>query len=116
MPQDKERCLGTFRKDNSREFCELHNRWQSQCDIKNLSEQLFKRDTALRIEREVLQDYGCHKETCILSLWLEGEPTKDGGYRSMYGGKWYQTKPVDETPECNCGFSKALSAIEEALK
>lgn len=55
-----------------------------------------------------LVEYLQHEDRCILSHWFAGEPTKDGGYRSMYAGKWYQTKPVDETPKCNCGLDELL--------
>lgn len=44
-----------------------------------------------------------HEDDCILSFRQAGEPTPDGGYRTMYAGKWYQTKPVDNTPKCQCG-------------
>lgn len=58
--------------------------------------------------REALGDYGQHSNECILSQWSAGEPTADGGYRTQYAGKWYQTKPIDETPKCECGFDEAL--------
>lgn len=60
--------------------------------------------------RAALEEYGQHDRDCILTKRSQGEPTPDGGYREMFNGKWYQTRPIDETPECECGFSKALSS------
>ena len=56
-----------------------------------------------------LVGYVMHDRDCILSHWEAGESTDDGGYRSMYRNKWYQTRPVDETPKCTCGLDKLLS-------
>ena len=55
-----------------------------------------------------------HENDCILSLWCAGEPTPDGGYRSKYGEKWYQTKPVDESPKCNCGLDEKFNEWRKA--
>lgn len=59
--------------------------------------------------QKALENYGNHLDDCVLTYWEAGEPTKDGGYRTMYEGKWYQTRPVDETPKCECGFDGALA-------
>lgn len=86
-------------------------------NLKNLIDRLWS-ESSLKIhsrtarERryvEALEKYGSHSGDCILSQWSEGEPTPDGGYRNRYAGKWYQARPVDETPKCNCGFDEALS-------
>ena len=50
-----------------------------------------------------------HSRECILSQFEEGEPTKDGGYRQKYAGKWYQTRPINEIPKCTCGLDQILS-------
>lgn len=60
--------------------------------------------------RIALDTYGSHQWNCILSRWHAGEPTPDGGYRNMFDDKWYQVRPVDETPKCGCGFTEALGA------
>ena len=65
-----------------------------------------------KLER-VIDDYANHVPECVLSQWSQGEPTPNGGYRVMYAGKWYQSKPIDETPECDCGFDAALRETEE---
>lgn len=59
---------------------------------------------------KILDEYGSHSTDCILSRWEAGEPT-EGGYRTRYAGTWYQTKPKDETPKCNCGFYEAYEKI-----
>lgn len=59
---------------------------------------------------ERLDDYVVHTDRCILSCWEAGEPTPDGGYRSKFAGKWYQSKPVDETPKCNCGLDEVFKS------
>jgi hypothetical protein len=58
--------------------------------------------------REIIDEYAYHSNRCILSFWEAGEATADGGYRSKYAGKWYQTKPKDETPKCTCGLDEVL--------
>lgn len=54
--------------------------------------------------KEELLDYVQHSNRCVLSHWEAGEPTADGGYRQKFGDKWYQARPIDETPKCNCGL------------
>lgn len=63
--------------------------------------------------KKIVEEYATHEPHCILNRWEAGEPTPDGGYRSKYAGKWYQSKPVDETPKCNCGLDSALTETEE---
>lgn len=58
-----------------------------------------------------LMEYVRHRSGCILSHWEAGEPTPDGGYRNKYAGKWYQSKPADETPKCNCGLQEIISEL-----
>ena len=62
-------------------------------------------------------DYAMHTGMCILASRSAGRPTENGGYEMMYGwgerAKWYQTRPVDETPKCNCGLDDALTAFEQ---
>lgn len=68
------------------------------------------------VESEVLEtllDYAVHQPDCILNRCEAGEPTEDGGYRTKYAGKWYQSKPVDETPKCNCGYTEAMTAFDK---
>lgn len=65
--------------------------------------------------RKALETYGVHHDRCIRAQYREGRPTPTGGYECLYGyrnEKWYQAKPVDETPDCECGFAEALKAAE----
>lgn len=60
-------------------------------------------------ERERLMPWlECSKD-CISHRFEAGEPTKDGGYRVKVAGKWYQTRPVDESPKCDCGLAETLT-------
>lgn len=55
---------------------------------------------------EAVALYLDHEVGCILNSRCAGEPTPDGGYREKYGDKWYQTRPIDETPKCDCGLDE----------
>jgi hypothetical protein len=64
----------------------------------------------LEAERDRLSEYLQHTDECILSFQEAGEPTPDGGYRIKIDGEWYQSRPVNELPPCDCGLDAALSA------
>jgi hypothetical protein len=64
--------------------------------------------------REALADYGEHTRECARQYFDAGEPTADGGYRQRFSGIWYEAKPVDRTPKCNCGLDTALAATADA--
>jgi hypothetical protein len=55
-----------------------------------------------------LREYCCHDTSCPLAQWSQGRPTKDGGYETMYAGKWYQG---DDKPACTCGLGAALAEV-----
>ena len=55
-----------------------------------------------------------HSSECVLESFEAGESTKDG-YRQKFNGKWYQVRPVDETPKCDCGFDTAVTSLEESI-
>ncbi len=57
-----------------------------------------------------LAEFGQHDEDCILSGYSQGRPTPDGGYETMYRGKWYRT-----APKCECGFHDALDICNSVL-
>jgi hypothetical protein len=63
---------------------------------------------------ERYNEFTTHESDCILSFWEAGAPTPDGGYRTKYAGKWYQSRPTDETPKCNCGLDQADEAWRKA--
>lgn len=53
-----------------------------------------------------------HEQGCIRSQFSAGERTKDGGYRQKFAGKWYQAKPIDETPTCDCGLDAIYAHLQ----
>lgn len=57
-----------------------------------------------------LEGYCEHKNDCIVALMEAGRPTENGGYEEKYKGKWYQSRPVDETPKCDCGVEDIFAA------
>lgn len=59
---------------------------------------------------ERLDQWLDHAPDCIRLMWEGGEPMEDGSYRTMFAGKWYQSKPRDETPKCDCGLDKCYEA------
>lgn len=63
---------------------------------------------------EALQDFAAHEHDCIRNSWEAGEPTPDGGYRTRFRGKWYQSKPIDQTPRCDCGLEEADNTWRKA--
>lgn len=77
--------------------------------IQELFEQSLQRVAKATIE--AVEEWLGHSELCILNWYEAGRPTKDGGYEHKYRGKWYQAKPIDETPKCNCGLSEKLKNL-----
>lgn len=63
-----------------------------------------------RAAAEGMAKYTDHTNRCIRHFEEAGEPTPDGGYRLKILGKWYQSKPFDETPKCDCGLGDLLAA------
>ena len=64
------------------------------------------------VPREICEEiieYTKHDFDCILALCSQGRPTADGGYENMYRGEWFQVRPVDKTPQCECGLGAAIS-------
>lgn len=83
-------------------------------ETKVLSELVIS-EAKLKHAMEIIDEYAVHSSKCVLSYWEAGEPTPDGGYRSKYAGTWYQTKPIDNTPACNCGLTEALKKYEGTI-
>lgn len=63
-----------------------------------------------------LVEYASHQSRCIRTYREAGQPTIDGGYQVKFKGKWYQLRPIDETPKCDCGLKEALSSAERVMK
>jgi hypothetical protein len=51
-----------------------------------------------------------HDNQCISTQHERGEPTADGGYRTMYAGVWYDR---GKEPKCDCGLDNAITKIKE---
>lgn len=69
--------------------------------------------STLSVYMEELEQYVHHDIQCIRDQWSAGRPTKDGGYEQKFAGKWYQARPVDKTPKCDCGLDDILSQLKE---
>ena len=59
---------------------------------------------------EDMNDFIAHDALCIRNRYSQGRPTYDGGYECMYDDKWYRSRPIDETPKCNCGLDEKWEA------
>lgn len=55
-----------------------------------------------------LLEYAQHDQNCTSARCSQGEPTPDGGYRQMFAGKWYRTRPNPEPILCECGLRQML--------
>lgn len=81
---------------------------QQREEIKTFIRNLY---TSKVQEAEKLSIYCEHDRDCIRSQLSQGRPTRYGGYEEMYNGKWYQAKPDDLTPKCDCGLSELLATF-----
>lgn len=88
------------------------DRYVLATDYDSLSTRHARAIEALRGCVEALGEYGSHEMPCLLAQWHAGRPTKDGGYETRYGDKWYQR---DDKPLCTCGFEDDLAAARAAL-
>lgn len=59
-----------------------------------------------------LGEYLTHTRECVTTGYSAGRPTKDG-YEVKIGGKWYESRPVDKTPKCDCGLKEFLTKLEK---
>lgn len=119
-------------KAELKEMTEFRNDWEKKSHFqeKQMNKAMIERENAhdhlqkLQATNGDLTDkvdklkkvapYAAHERDCIIMRWEAGEPTTDGGYRSQYAGKWYQVRPVDETPRCTCGFDEAWDTAMNA--
>ncbi len=86
--------------------------------VNDQAEELASNQATINSLREMmgnLLEFASHDEDCAMLGWEAGEPTIDGGYRTKIRGKWYQSRPVDETPKCNCGCDEIFSKAEQLL-
>ena len=96
-----------------RDTYEGANVWSSK-DIDKVIEEIHSLLTEARKEMvEEFAPYAQHDSSCVLSEWSAGRPAKDGGYEAKIGGKWYQTRPKDKTPKCECGLGGILDKLRK---
>lgn len=89
-------------------------RWKTMYGFKPSDLKSFISSTIQKAVEErdkELSEYIEHTRDCIRSQFEAGEPTTDGGYREKIAGKWYESRPIDKTPKCNCGLSDLLSHL-----
>lgn len=71
----------------------------------------------LQAEQEAIiqkiEEYLEHRYDCIRAGFTAGKPTASGGYEQKFGGKWYQSSPIDKTPKCGCGLSDIVDKIKQ---
>ena len=65
----------------------------------------------LEAQQDIIDEYATHETRCILNDYQAGEPTPDGGYRCLYRGIWYESRPVDRCPKCDCGLAAKLDTL-----
>ena len=58
-----------------------------------------------------LLNYTQHDTVCIRSSWCAGRPTNSGGYETKFGNTWYESRPVDREPKCNCGLDDLIARV-----
>ncbi len=76
-------------------------------------EQFSLHEETIKKELREISKYTQHlTPDCILSRFNAGRPTKNGGYEQQYGSKWYEVKPIDKTPKCNCGLDSVLQLLD----
>lgn len=96
-----------------RPYCELNENQKDQDRV--YARKVFEKIDLLSKEKEQeiekLNKYILHSEDCILARYSAGEPTENGGYRQKFGDKWYESKPIDKTPKCDCGLDDILSKL-----
>lgn len=95
---------------------EHHAREAIICACDETLHPLMRQLLAEREAAKELWEWLEHSNRCILSFNEAGEPTEGGGYRTKYAGKWYQTRPVDETPKCTCGLDDAYALYRKAVE
>jgi hypothetical protein len=72
--------------------------------------------TAEQVTRAVYRaSDGEHETHCIRQRFEAGEPTEGGGYRMKFDGVWYEARPVDRTPKCDCGIDHASAILRRLL-
>lgn len=83
-------------------------------DVTYMANQILALESKNSRMRQALADYGRHETECVAGQWRKGEPTPEGGYRTLFGyginEGWYQG---DEVPLCTCGLKEAMKGGEK---
>lgn len=104
-PEERERekaRVSGYMEAARRDYFELK---QSLSSLSQERDEMREKAEALR---DALEEFGTHGETCIRNYWKQGRPTEGGGYEALYGSVWYEQRPTNRTPKCNCGFEDAI--------
>jgi len=105
------------------DYCQLERRFIEEQgrtyalsdDLHDVQMRLIDSRTRERIAVKALKEYGLHTGFCILNKYKDIRKNDKGEYECRYAGNWYQVRPIDETPKCDCGLAEAPAKIE-ALK
>lgn len=79
---------------------------------RRISELLHQRDEKWRKAADAISEYAQHTYNCIRSSFEAGEATKTG-YRQKFKGKWYESRPIDKTPKCDCGLDDVINLMKD---
>lgn len=75
-------------------------------DWDGIAEEILERERKIVDE---INQYTQHDSKCLCSQFRAGQPTKDGGYETLYGygsnERWYQR---GEEPVCSCGLNDII--------
>lgn len=71
---------------------------------------LHQRDDKWRKGVNAISKYAQHIYNCIRSSFEAGEATKNG-YRQKFRDKWYESRPIDKTPKCDCGLDDVINLM-----
>lgn len=86
-----------------------HHHDDCGCQSERLRKELAAAQAQIVALREALTDLGEHSRECARGRFEGGRPTEGGGYEQRFAGKWYESRPEDRTPQCDCGLDAALS-------
>lgn len=109
-----EEIVGKFRKQCVNDYKDSNLRLLKHLSVSDV--QKFIRTEFRKGMEELLGDiseYLHHDRDCIESQYEQGRPTENGGYECKIAGKWYQSRPIDETPKCDCGLNTKISEVKE---
>ncbi len=97
---------------NSRDFLLADKTAEYYRNLEDYVQSLLDKQAEKQRERiGELADFTEHASSCILHFGEAGRTTADGGYETKYKGKWYETRPIDKTPKCECGLEDIIEDL-----